>query len=152
MPSKRPAPTQKRSNQHSRTPAKKRTRKKQTLLQALRAHATGVMRALGKGHTERVYHRAMITSLNRARIPHRSEVLSPIYFMGEVVGFGRCDIVLGNMAVELKANMHCPRKASSQLQKYLETCGGGHRLRGLVVNFSQRSGRAELWQFDRRRR
>jgi GxxExxY protein len=110
------------------------------------------MRALGKGHTERVYHRAMITSLNRARIPHRSEVLSPIYFMGEVVGFGRCDIVLGDMAVELKANMHCPRKASSQLQKYLETCKGARRLSGLVVNFSQRSGRAELWRFDRGRR
>lgn len=152
MPPKKNKPAQARTNQRTKKPAKKRARKKQSLLQTLRAHATAVMRALGKGHTERVYHRAMITSLNRARIPHRSEVLSPIYFMGEVVGFGRCDIVLGDMAVELKANMHCPRKASSQLQKYLETCKGARTLSGLVVNFSQRSGRAELWRFDRGRR
>lgn len=110
------------------------------------------MRALGKGHTERVYHRALITSLNRDRVPHRSEVLAPIYFMGEVVGFGRCDIVIGDLAVELKANMHCPHKASSQLQKYMESLKGTkRRARGAVVNFSQRTGRPEVWLFDRGR-
>lgn len=125
------------------------------LLQTLRTHAGAVMRALGKGHTERVYHRALITSLNRDRVPHRAEVLAPIYFMGEVVGFGRCDVVIGNLAVELKANMHCPRKASSQLQKYLEGMKGASKrrtqIKGAVVNFSQRTGRPEVWVFDRRR-
>lgn len=112
------------------------------------------MQALGKGHTERVYHRALITSLNRERVPHRSEVLAPIYFMGEVVGFGRCDIVIGDLAVELKANMHCPHKASSQLQKYIESSKETKRrtnVRGAVVNFSQRTGRPEMWLFDRGR-
>lgn len=75
--------------------------------------------------------------------------------MGEVVGFGRCDIVIGNLAVELKANMHCPRKASSQLQKYLEGMKGVSKrrtqIKGAVVNFSQRTGRPEVWVFDRRR-
>jgi GxxExxY protein len=138
-------------------PKQARKKRKPTLLQTLRGHANGVMRALGKGHTERVYHRAMIASLNRARIPHRSEVLAPIYFMGEVVGFGRCDIVIGDLAVELKANVHCPRKASSQLQKYIESAKASSnkrrsRPRGAVVNFSQRTGRPELWLFDRGRR
>jgi len=116
-----------------------------TLVQTLKQHAAEVMAVLGKGHTERVYHRAMITSLNRRLVPHRSEVITPICYMGEVVGFGRCDIVIGNLAVEFKANKRCPSKASSQLCKYLESLGRS-RFRGLVLNFNQRSGAVEVHQ------
>jgi GxxExxY protein len=121
-------------------------------IQLLRRHAKGVIRALGKGHSERVYHRAMITSLNSERIPHRSEVIAPIYFMREVVGFGRCDIVLKNMVVEFKANMACPRRTSDQLQKYLESMHHtrkktkGSPIRGVVINFNQRTGLVEVFQ------
>jgi GxxExxY protein len=121
-------------------------------IQLLRRHAKGVIRALGKGHSERVYHRAMITSLNSERIPHRSEVIAPIYFMREVVGFGRCDIVLKNLVVEFKANMACPRRTSDQLQKYLESMHHtrkktkGSPIRGVVINFSQRTGLVEVFQ------
>jgi GxxExxY protein len=121
-------------------------------IQLLRRHAKGVIRALGKGHSERVYHRAMITSLNSERIPHRSEVIAPIYFMREVVGFGRCDIVLKNLVVEFKANMACPRRTSDQLQKYLESMHHtrkktkGPPIRGVVINFSQRTGLVEVFQ------
>lgn len=104
------------------------------------------MRVLGKGHTERVYHRAMITSLNREMVPHRSEVLAPIYFMREVVGFGRCDIVVGSLAVEFKANSRCPSKTSPQLQKYLESLKASERtrFRGVVINFNQRHGKIDI--------
>jgi GxxExxY protein len=120
-------------------------------VQLLRRHAKGVIRALGKGHSERVYHRAMITSLNSERIPHRSEVIAPIYFMREVVGFGRCDIVLQNLVVEFKANMTCPRRTSDQLQKYLESMHHTRKkraspIRGVVINFSQRTGLVEVFQ------
>lgn len=116
-------------------------------MQVLRRHADGVIRALGKGHTERVYHRAMITSLNSESVPHRSEVIAPIYFMGDVVGFGRCDIIIGNLVVEFKANMACPRKTSDQLQKYMESmkCTQRGRFQGVVVNFSQSTGAVEIF-------
>lgn len=119
-----------------------------SMAQTLREHAQGVMAVLGKGHSERVYHRAMITSLNRRLVPHRSEVIAPIFFMGEVVGFGRCDMLIGKLVVEFKANMRCPSKTSPQMQKYLESLRATgkrtHGLKGLVVNFNQRTGRVEM--------
>lgn len=130
--------------------------KKEGFVQLLRRHARGVIRVLGKGHSERVYHRAMITSLNSERIPHRSEVIAPIYFMGDVVGFGRCDIVVGNLVVEFKANKACPRRTSDQLQKYLDSMRATKRkgppARGIVVNFSQRTGLIDVFQSPPRKR
>ena len=119
-----------------------------SITQTLRRHACEVMRVLGKGHSERVYHRAMITSLNREQIPHRSEVVTPIYYMGEVVGFGRCDIIVGDLVVEFKANMWCPSKNSPQIRKYLEslTATERKRFRGVIVNFNQRTGSVEVHQ------
>jgi len=116
--------------------------------ETVRAHACEVMRVLGKGHSERVYHRAMITSLNRAQIAIRSEVITPIYYMGEVVGFGRCDIIVGDLIVEFKANMWCPSKSSPQMRKYLEslTTTERARFRGLIVNFNQRTSKVEVHQ------
>jgi GxxExxY protein len=115
---------------------------KRNLLHTLLAHAGQVMSILGKGHTERVYHRAMITALNRAGTRFRSEVLSPIYFMGDVVGFGRCDLVIGDLVVEFKANRLPPKRASSQLQKYLDSAGPGSK--GVILNFNQRTGRIDV--------
>lgn len=132
--------------------SKKSRRAKEGPIQLLRRHAKGVIRALGKGHTERVYHRAMITSLNSERVPHRSEVIAPIYFMGDVVGFGRCDIIIGNLVVEFKANMSCPHRTSDQLKKYLESMKRTKKktpVRGVVVNFSQRTGLVEIFQGGR---
>jgi len=134
---------------------KSKARRREGPIQLMRRHAKGVMHALGKGHSERVYHRAMITSLNSERIPHRSEVIAPIYFMREVVGFGRCDIVLQNLVVEFKANRTCPRRTSDQLQKYMESMRQtGKRaapIRGLVINFSQKTGLVEVFQSVRKR-
>jgi GxxExxY protein len=122
-----------------------RRRGNASLVSSLLSHAKQVMTVLGMGHRERVYHRAMITSLNRMRVHHRSEVISPIYFMGEVVGFGRCDVIIGNLVVEFKANAKCPKKTSPQLKKYMEslTKTEKRRFRGIVVNFNQRTGRVE---------
>lgn len=116
----------------------------------LLSHAKRVMSELGKGHRERVYHKAMITTLNHARVPHRSEVIAPIYFMKEVVGFGRCDIIIGNLVVEFKANIRCPKTASVQLRKYMESLSTSEkrRFRGMVVNFNQKTGRVNAYYED----
>jgi len=105
------------------------------------------MSTLGKGHAERVYHRALITGLNAKRIPHRSEVLTPVYFMGEVVGMGRCDLVLGELAVEIKANRQNPQKASAQIKKYTMNLSQAEQRRytGVVINFNQKQGGAQVW-------
>lgn len=112
----------------------------------LEQHAIRVMQALGKGHTERTYHKAMITSLNRKGVLHRSEVIAPIYFMGEVVGFGRCDLIIDDLIVEFKANLKRPTTASPQLQKYITSQRASERrhYRGVIINFNQRTGQIEI--------
>ena len=129
--------------------AAKLTNKAKTTAAIVKKHALHIMKTLGKGHSERVYHRAMITSLNKAKVPHRSEVLSPIFFMGEVVGMGRCDLVIRDTAVEIKANALPPRSAIPQLRKYTQSLAKIENKKnffGLIINFNQRTGRTDtLW-------
>ena len=114
----------------------------------LKGHATTVMKSLGKGHSERVYHRALITLFNKNKIFHRSEVFSPVYFMGEVVGIGRCDLVVGDMVVEIKANSSHPSNSLAQLRKYTEGLGKAEnrKLSGLILNFNQTRGVVQMVQ------
>lgn len=120
----------------------------------LKRCANSVMACLGKGHTERIYHRAMVTALNKLKIAHRSEVLAPIYYMKEVVGFGRCDIVVDRFIVEFKANMRPPSHTSPQLRKYMESLKESERQRfsGVVINFNQRTGKVNFWAQTKRKR
>jgi len=120
-------------------------------------YARHAMRVLGKGHTERVYHRALATSLGRTQIPLRSEVVTPIMFMGECVGLGRADLVLQgrqrgprdtalDLVVEIKANARPPAHASGQLRKYLESLRRIEKREcaGVVLNFNQTTGEVDL--------
>jgi GxxExxY protein len=129
-------------------------KRKHSPVTELRLMARQIMTALGKGHTERVYHRALITLFNKKRVAHRSEVLSPIYFMGEVVGFGRCDLIVKNMIVELKANKKCPAAFSPQLDKYMASMATAERrrYRGVILNFNQRTGIVEVHQASTRKK
>jgi len=106
-----------------------------------------VMRVLGKGHRESIYHRALITALNKTMVAHRSEVACPIWFMGECVGMGRADLVIDDVVVEIKANRSPPRKTSPQLQKYIASLTEAERkdYRGMVVNFNQTSGAVDIF-------
>lgn len=80
-----------------------------------------VFSELGVGHSERVYHQGVIVVLNKREIFHRSEVATPIYMRSEVVGFGRADLVVGRIAVELKAVSRQPTRVSGQLCKYVKS-------------------------------
>ena len=106
-----------------------------------------VMRVLGTGHKEHVYHMALITALNKQRIAHRSEVICPILFMGQVVGFGKADLVIDDLVLELKATTKAPTSASGQLQKYLESmCSSERRaFNGMVINFNQSTGDVDIF-------
>ena len=112
----------------------------------LKGHARHVMRVLGMGHRERIYHNALITALNRRGIPHRSEVACPIWFMGECIGVGRADLVIGDLIVEIKANKLPPTETSAQLRKYIQSLTRSERreFRGVVVNFNQKTGAVDV--------
>lgn len=123
---------------------------------ALLNYARHAMRVLGTGHSERVYHRALATSLGKSNIAFRSELVTPIIFQGEVVGMGRADLVIQgsppgrqagpDLVVEIKANSRLPAQASGQLRKYLESLRAvEHReCVGVVLNFNQTNAQVEI--------
>jgi GxxExxY protein len=119
-----------------------------SVFDVIRGKANYVMKSLGKGHTENVYHKALITAMNKAGIVHRSEVSCPIWFMGECVGFGRADLVVGNVVVEIKANKLPPKSTSAQLKKYLESLAYAEKktFQGMVVNFNQKNGCVDVFK------
>lgn len=121
------------------------------------------MHVLGPGHSERVYHRALATSLGRTPIQFRSEVVTPIMYMGECVGTGRADLVLQgrqkgprdgalDLAVEIKANARPPSQASGQLRKYLESLRRIEKREcaGVVLNFNQSTGDVDFYAEEER--
>jgi GxxExxY protein len=115
-------------------------------LEILRGLARHVMRCLGKGHREAIYHSALITALNRERVAHRSEVPCPIWFMGECIGTGRADLVIGELVAEIKANRLPPTATSAQLQKYLQSMSRAERkvFHGVIINFNQKNGTVDI--------
>jgi GxxExxY protein len=115
-------------------------------IDALKGQASHVMRVLGVGHSERIYHNALITALNRRQTPHRSEVSCPIWFMGECVGMGRADLVIEDLVVEIKANKLPPSETSGQLRKYIQSLSLAERrdFCGVVINFNQKSGCVDI--------
>jgi GxxExxY protein len=115
-------------------------------IDVLKGQACHVMRVLGAGHRERIYHNAMITALNRRVIPHRSEVACPIWFMGECIGIGRADLVIDDLVVEIKANKLPPSETSAQLRKYIHSLTKSERkaFRGVVINFNQKTGQVDV--------
>lgn len=111
-------------------------------------HAKHVMRALGKGHRETVYGKALQTSFHKAFIPFRAEVCCPIVFMDEIIGYGRADFVVGNYVIEIKANRNKAEEASDQLEKYLRSLCKIEKkdYTGLILNFNQSTGQVDILQ------
>lgn len=118
----------------------------------IRGQSNHVMRCLGVGHSESVYHRALITAMNKAGVPHRSEVSCPIWFMGECIGMGRADLVIDDVVLEIKANRLPPKRTSPQLQKYLVSLTQAEKkeFRGVVVNFNQKNGKVDIFFEERK--
>ena len=114
-------------------------------------YARHVMKVLGKGQKENVYQKALEVRLRRANIYCRSEVFCPILYMGEIVGYGRADLVVDNIIIEFKANRAKPDEASDQLAKYVRSLKAIVKkdYRGLILNFNQATGVLEhSWQIE----
>ena len=110
-----------------------------------------IMRTLGAGHREAVYHTALITALNKARVFHRSETVCAISYLGETVGYGKADLIIDDIVVELKATSRSPTEASGQLKKYVESLTRTEKIpfRGVIINFNQKTATVDFWYSPR---
>lgn len=104
--------------------------------------ANVVYSELGHGHSECVYHKAMLYSLSDANIPYETEVIVPIYFQKRNVGHFRCDIIVENkIIIELKAVsktafLTCDSEVI-QLNNYMKNTGINT---GILINFPKYGG------------
>lgn len=94
-----------------------------------------IIKELGIGHKEIVYHKAFLVELRKTDYSWESERTLPITYKGVQIGTLRSDIVINDMVVlEFKA---ITRKMNDndmlQLHKYLHCCPSFKY--GILVNF-----------------
>ena len=110
------------------------------IYQQIRRLSIEVFSVLGPGHSERVYHNALLSELRNNGIHYDTEVNFSIKYKKNIVGFFRCDIVIQadglKMILELKSNSKPHFKKDDQeviqLERYLTHTEIEH---GLLVNF-----------------
>lgn len=108
------------------------------------ACADMVYTALGTGHSEIVYHKALEVELRARGIKYESKVIIPISYLGLHVGYGEADLIVyqdamdtNGLVVELKAVTYAPRaQERAQLSSYLR-CRGYEGASGILINFRQ---------------
>ena len=77
------------------------------------------MSVMGKGRSEKVYQNCLISEISRRGIVSKKEETIPLFYKSEIVGYGRADIIVQNICIELKANVKCSSSASTQLMDYV---------------------------------
>lgn len=112
--------------------------------------ANRVMKDLGKGHRENIYAKALVVAMNQSGVPHRHEVDIPIMYLGQCVGHGRADLIVGNLIVEVKAVSRHPQEALGQIQKYVSNLSKveGRAFEGVILNFSQSIGKVQAYTME----
>ena len=95
-----------------------------------------VHKALGSGHKERVYHKALAAEFRNREIFFVDEETIAIEYAGERVGSYRPDFVVDDkIIIEIKAVSFMPKNFEEQLTHYLKSTK--YEL-GFLVNFGQR--------------
>ena len=98
--------------------------------------AMAVHRALGPGHKEAVYQRAMEAELERCGLSFESQKNLPVYYESRLVGYYIPDIIVeGKVVVELKALGFLDKTHLAQVICYLDYSGC---LTGLLLDFGAR--------------
>jgi GxxExxY protein len=82
--------------------------------------AKNIMVHMGGGRSERVYQNCLLADLAKIGLVTRSETTVPIYYEGQVVGWGRSDITVDNCCIELKSVAKSPQCASKQVRDYVD--------------------------------
>ena len=97
-----------------------------------------VMRELGMGFLESVYHKALRIALHMNGVQVQSEVVLPVSFRGIQVGYFKADLVVcQSIIVEVKATDNITGDHKAQVINYLSASGLAV---GLILNF----GRAKV--------
>lgn len=92
-----------------------------------------IYNALGPGHKENIYHKALSIEFNKVGIKCVSKKRIPVEYKGNKIGFYEPDfIVEDKVIIELKSVLTMPGVFEKQLYYYLK--GSGYRL-GYLVNF-----------------
>jgi GxxExxY protein len=95
--------------------------------------ATRVAQELGYGHSESVYHQAMLVELRMRNVPYESEKVLSINYRGLCVGYARVDLLVkGCVVLELKAVQALRAQDKAQLGRYTQLL---NMPRGLLINF-----------------
>jgi GxxExxY protein len=82
--------------------------------------ANNIMVHMGGGRSERVYQNCLLADLAKIGLVTRAETTVPIYYEGQVVGWGRSDITVDNCCIELKSVAKNPQSASKQVRDYVD--------------------------------
>lgn len=103
------------------------------LEQKLQNIVNEIVKELGPGHRECVYHRAFEIELRNRWINYECEVVVPVFYKGHFISHLRLDLVIAKTyIVELKATKSLKDDDVSQLKRYMKATGIP---KGLLVNF-----------------
>lgn len=104
------------------------------------AAAECVHEALGAGHTENTYHRALERELSERGVPFASETTIPINYKGMSVGQRRPDMFVhsdnGTIVVELKAGSTAGEAQLVDYQRILEDDDNYDIACGVLIRFN----------------
>ena len=94
-----------------------------------------VFDALGPGHSEKVYQKAMAVAFQKRNIPFKEQVYYALKFLDEIVGKGFLDFeVDSKIVVELKKDGYFSKTYLEQVLDYLKKS----KLKlAILINFSQ---------------
>lgn len=101
--------------------------------------ANAVFGALGRGHTEKTYQKALVVALKNAGYERvQSEQRIGFYYEGVEIGYGIIDLLVSTeygppIIVELKAVTDLAPQHVAQLRKYTQRREGTYE--GLLINF-----------------
>ena len=101
-----------------------------------------VVTDIGVGNTESVYQRALVLQLVRHGIPVRAELPCPVIYEGECIGFGRADIVVPGLVLELKMKNDVSGRAHRQVASYVRSLQSieGVSYQGMVLTVDPEKG------------
>ena len=94
-----------------------------------------VFDALGPGHSEKTYQKAMAIAFRKRSIPYKEQVYYALKFLDEIVGKGFLDFEVDTkIVVELKKDGHFSKTYLEQVLDYLKKS----KLKlGILIHFSQ---------------
>lgn len=115
----------------------------------VRGAMINVHKALGSGHKESVYHKALAEEFKKQGIVFTEEKSISVKYKGVTVGAYRPDFIVDDkIIIEIKAVSFLSKNFLEQIKHYL--CGSNYRL-GLLVNFGCRRADIRRIIYDKSR-